>query len=53
MTPENITLIVGIVSAISGLVGVIIDGVITAGSNYLLYEKRVQTDRETQARHRD
>ncbi len=44
MTPENIALIVGTISAISGLVGVIIGGVITTYSNYLLYKKRVQTE---------
>lgn len=51
MTPENIALVVvGIISALSGLVGVIIGGVITAGSNYLLYEKRVKRDREREKR---
>jgi hypothetical protein len=50
MAPENITLTVGIISAISGLVGVIVGGIITAGSNYLLYQKRVQTERERDSR---
>ena len=50
MTPENIALIVGTISAISGLVGVIIGGVITTYSNYLLYKKRVQTEWERDSR---
>lgn len=50
MTPENIALTVGIISAISGLVGVIVGGIITAGSNYLLYQKHEQTERERDSR---
>jgi hypothetical protein len=46
MTPENITMTVGIISAISGLVGVIVGGIITAVSNYLLYQKREKTERK-------
>lgn len=52
MTPENITMTVGIISAISGLVGVIVGGIITAISNYLLYQKREKTERERDRRNR-
>jgi hypothetical protein len=37
---------VGIISAISGLVGVILGGIITTVSNYLLYQKREKTERK-------
>jgi hypothetical protein len=50
--PENITLTVGIISAISGLVGVIVGGIITAVSNYLLYQKREKTERKRDRRNR-
>ena len=52
MTPENITLTVGIISAISGLIGVIVGGIITIVSNYLLYQKREKTDMERDLRNR-
>jgi len=52
MTPENITLTVGIIAAIFGLVGVIVGGIITAVSNYLLYQKREKTERERDIRNR-
>lgn len=52
MTPENITMIVGIISAISGLVGVIVGGIITAVSNFLLYQKREKTERKRDRRNR-
>jgi hypothetical protein len=52
MMPENITLAVGIISAISGLVGVIVGGIITAVSNYLLYQKREKTERKRDRRKR-
>jgi len=52
MTPENITMTVGIISAISGLVGVIVGGIITAVSNYLLYQKRENTERKRDRRKR-
>lgn len=50
MTPENITLTIGIISAISGLVGVIVGGIITAVSNYLLYQNREKTERKRDRR---
>jgi len=50
MTLEKNAWTVGIISAIFGLVGVIVGGGITAGSNYLLYQKRVQTERERESR---